>query len=585
MAKSSTVALRLCGQLFISGIIFIQTLFAQIQTSRPDGQVIASPQIDSLTQKLMVNAGVTGLCVGIINDNRVSYVKSYGYKNKSTNQSNDTATCFYAASLSKPVFAYLVMQLVDKGIIGLDTPLYKYLPKPLPEYQNYKDLSGDERWKLITARHCLSHTTGFPNWRQLNPKGTKKLEVFFTPGTRYAYSGEGLYLLQFVIETITNQKLEDLTEKKIFKPFGMTRTGFVWQNSFETNYASGHNHDEDSFSVTKRTEANAAGSMETTIADYTRFMASFMQGKGLSNLSKQAMLSPQISIFTKHQFPSLNNDTTSENKSIQLSYGLGWGLFKSAYGRAFFKEGHSDDGWQHYSVGFPDKKYAIIIMTNSLNGESIFKEYVEKMTGATIPWEWEGYNPYQPTLKVPKKILTQYTGVYEGKTKATISLENGQLKVESKAEGLPKTNLYATTETRFFMKSVPVTIEFVKNADNKIEKLAVNDDGEYYELKPVSDIVSIPKTEVKPSKEMLLSYVGKYALTGNPKKVLTIEPKDDYLIAKLPGQDPLRLIFLTDTKIKFKSIIDIQGEFIRENGKITKLIVDQNGKYEWQKTL
>ena len=122
----------------------------------------------------MDNAGVTGLCIGIINDNKVNCVKTYGYKNKPANQLNDTATCFYAASLSKPVFAYLVMQLVDKGVINLDTPLYKYLPKPLPEYENYKDLVGDERWKLITARHCLNHTTGFPNWRQLNPKRHSK---------------------------------------------------------------------------------------------------------------------------------------------------------------------------------------------------------------------------------------------------------------------------------------------------------------------------------------------------------------------------------------------------------------------------
>ncbi len=564
--------------------LIAQTLFAQMQIFRPDGQLITNSEIDSVTIELMNNAGVTGLSLGIVNGDKVKYVKSYGYKNKVTNQLNDTATCFYAASFSKPVFAYLVMQLVDKGVINLDTPLYKYLPKPLPEYENYKDLSGDERWKSITARHCLSHTTGFPNWRQLNPKGTQKLEIFFTPGKRYAYSGEGLYLLQFVIETITNQKLEDLAENQIFKPFGMTKTSFVWQDSFDTNYASGHNNDEDTLPITKRTEANAAGSMETTIADYTRFIKSFMQGKELSNLSKQEMLSPQIGIFTKHQFPSLNNDTTSENKSIQLSYGLGWGLFKSVYGWAFFKEGHSDDGWQHYSVGFPDKKYAIIIMTNSLNGESIFKEYIEKMTGATIPWEWEGYTPYQPTVKVSEKILAQYTGDYKGRTEATISLENGQLKIESTAEGLPKTNLYAQNETHFFMKSMPISIVFVKNADSKIEKIMVNDDGQYYELKHVSDNAPIPKTEVKPSKEILLSYVGRYALTGDPKKILIVELKDDYLFAKLPSQAPLQLIFLTDTKIKFKSILDIQGEFIKENGKTTKLIVIQNGKYEWQKT-
>jgi CubicO group peptidase (beta-lactamase class C family) len=100
----------------------------------------------------MYKAEVTGLCPGIINDNKVAYVKSYGYKNAAKSELNDTTTCFYAASLAKPLFAYLVMQLVDEKVIDPDKPLYTYLPKPLPGYENYKDLAGDDRWKLITAR-------------------------------------------------------------------------------------------------------------------------------------------------------------------------------------------------------------------------------------------------------------------------------------------------------------------------------------------------------------------------------------------------------------------------------------------------
>ncbi|MEP6713217.1 MAG: serine hydrolase domain-containing protein [Ferruginibacter sp.] len=575
--------------LLIVPTLIVQTLFSQKQTSRPDDKLISNTAIDSVTQKLMDAAGVTGLSLGIVNDNKISYVKSYGYKNKATNQLSDTATTYYAASFSKSVFAYLVMQLVDKGIINLDKPLYKYLPKPLPEYENYKDLAGDERWKLITARYCLSHTTGFPNWRQLNPNDNQKLEIFFAPGKRFAYSGEGIYLLQLVIETITKRKLEDLAQENIFKPAGMTRSSFLWQKSFEANYAVGHDKNEDTLSKIKRTEANAAGSMETTITDYTRFVASVMQGKGLSSKSKQQMLSPQISIFTKQQFPSLNNDTTSKNKNIQLSYGLGWGLFKSVYGWAFFKEGHSDDGWQHYTVSFPDKKYAIVIMTNSLNGESIFKELIEQISGVTIPWEWEGYTPYKPTIKVSEKILEQYIGDYDGRTKATISLVNGQLKVESQTEGLAKTNLYPENENHFFMKSMPISIEFVKSINGGFKKIIVNDEGEIYELNKVNNIVSTQttkdtsNTDIKSSKNALSTYIGKYVLKDNSKKTLVIELQEDYLIAKISGQESLELIFTSDTKFKFKSVIEIKGEFINENGKITKLIVEQNGKYEWRK--
>jgi CubicO group peptidase (beta-lactamase class C family) len=224
--------------------------------------------------------------------------------------------------------------------------------------------------------------------------------------------------------------------------------------------------------------------METTIADYTRFYAALMSGKLLSDKGYEEMLSPQIGIYTKHQFPSLNNDTTSANKSIQLSYSLGWGFFKSPKGRAFFKEGH-DDGWVHYSIGFPDQKMALVIMSNSSAGESIYKELVEKLTGIKIPWKWEGYTPYRPALRLKEEILHQYAGVYEGRLKAIVSVVDGKLKVESETVGLPKTTLYAAAEDHFFLKVMETDIRFVKGPDGKIEKAILDDEGEHYELKKV----------------------------------------------------------------------------------------------------
>ncbi|MEO7766935.1 MAG: serine hydrolase, partial [Ferruginibacter sp.] len=446
-------------------LVFAITTSGQKQINQPGGTAISINVIDKAVQRLMDTAEVTGLCLGIINDNKVAYVKTYGFKNKEKGELIDTATCFYAASLAKPVFAYLVMQLAYRGVIDLDKPLYTYLPRPLPEYEDYKDLSGDERWKGITARHCLSHTTGLPNWRWANPHGNKKLEIFFTPGTRYAYSGEGLVLLQMVIETITGAKLEELAKKQVFEPFGMTRTSFTWQPAFETNYAIGYDLNGDPLKKSKRTKANAAGSMETTIADYSRFIEAVMQGRLLSPALKQEMLTPQISIYTKHQFPSLNNDTMGYNNKIKLSYGLGWGIFTTPFGKAFFKEGH-DDGWVHYTIHFPGSKISLIILTNSSNGESIFKELVEKITGVTVPWEWEGYTPYRPTVKLPEAVLKQYTGVYDGeKLQATITLENGRLKVISEKAGLPKTNLYAQNGHHFFLKVMDADMEFVKDKE------------------------------------------------------------------------------------------------------------------------
>jgi len=454
------------------------------QIHRPDGKIISTRSIDGIVNKLLDTAEITGLQLGIVNNNNISYVKSYGYKNGAKHALNDPNATFYAASLAKPLFGYIVMQLVDEGKMDLDKPLYTYLPKPLPEYDNYKDLAGDDRWKLITARECLDHTTGFPNWREYNPRDNKKLEIFFTPGTKYAYSGEGIFLLQMVVETITGRNLEDLAQEKIFKPFGMTRTSYVWQKDFETDYAVGHDMNGESLQKDKRSKPNAAGSMETTVGDYSRFMAAAMRGKRLSAKSYRQIFSPQIEITSKREFPSLDTSTTTENKKVGLSYGLGWGLFNSPYGKAFFKEGHGD-GWVNYVIGFPDKGFALVIFCNDANGESIFKELVEKTTGVTIPWYWEGYTPYRANVKLPVAVLQQFAGVYDGKLKAIITVENGHLKAESPTVNLPKTKLFATNDHHFFLKVMDTDIDFVKGPDGKIIKMVLDDEGEHYELTKV----------------------------------------------------------------------------------------------------
>lgn len=309
--------------------------------------------------------------------------------------------------------------------------------------------------------------------------------IFFTPGTRYAYSGEGLMLLQMVVEIITHRNLEDLAKEKVFIPFHMTRTSFVWQPAFETDYAVGHGIEEDPLPKDKYKAAYAAGSMETTIADYTRFVAGVMQKKRLSEKYWQEIFSPQIAINSKRQFPSLDTATSSANKQIALSYGLGWGLFKSPYGKAFFKEGHGV-GWVHYAIAFPDKKSALIMMSNSANGESIFKELTEKLTGVLIPWEWEGYTPYRATEKLSAEELKRFEGVYHNERyDATITLVNGILKVEAPKAGLPPTTLHIQNDHHLFLKIMEADFEFTKGADGKFDTIVADDEGEHYELKRI----------------------------------------------------------------------------------------------------
>jgi hypothetical protein len=112
------------------------------------------------------------------------------------------------------------------------------------------------------------------------------------------------------------------------------------------------------------------------------------------------MLERQVQISSKHEFPTLAPENTDENRLIHLSYGLGWGLYWTPYGEAFFKEGH-DEGWRNYTVCFDKPKSGLLIMTNSSNGEGIYKELLETLLRDTFtPIEWEGFTPYD---KLPRR--------------------------------------------------------------------------------------------------------------------------------------------------------------------------------------
>jgi len=360
---------------------------------RLDGSTITSEQIDGTVERVMRAGKVTGVGLAILNDQKIVYLKAYGHRSLGKNLPLTEDSVMSAASFSKVAFAYLVMQLVEEGVLQLDRPVSEYLPKPLPEFSDYKDLAGDDRWKKITARMLLDHTSGFPNWRRF--EDDQKLHIHFEPGSRFAYSGEGIDLLQLVIEKATKKPLGALMRERVFRPLGMTRTSMTWRLGFENNHAEGYDEQENALGPQRRLRADAAGSMLTTPRDFARFIEAVMQGERLHKETREVMLSPQIAILSKHEFPPLSTETTEENKPIRLSYGLAWGLYWTPYGKAFFKEGH-DDGWRNYTVCFDDARTGLVIMTNSSNGEGLYKELLETLLKNTYtPIEWEGFAPYE----------------------------------------------------------------------------------------------------------------------------------------------------------------------------------------------
>lgn len=382
----------------IACTIIVHTPTSAQQIKRIDGSRVSNSALTAKIENLMSVANVSGAAVSIFNDNKLVYTKTFGYADVSQKTSLTQNSEMYAASFAKTIFAYVSSKLLQEKLFELDTPLVNYLHKDLTDYEikgwnrGYKDLKKDNRYKKITARMCLTHTTGFPNWRWF--EADKKLKFKFDPGTRYNYSGEGLYLLQFVIEQLSGKDYESICQERVFKPLGMQGTSMVWQPNFENTVCYGHNNEGKAYDLMRWKEASCAGSMTTTPADFSKFFEFFISNKGLSKKSFDDMISRHIGIRSINQFGPLSTVDSTSNDNIALGYGLGIGVFKTPFGKAFFKEGH-DDGWGHYSISYPDKKIAMIIMTNNDNGESIFKELLAYAIGDKFtPWKWENYIPY-----------------------------------------------------------------------------------------------------------------------------------------------------------------------------------------------
>ena len=373
----------------VAGIVVYTAKFRPV-FHKLDGTALTSKKIDSEVDRLMATERVPGLALALIENGQPVYVKAYGLRNVESKQPLEAGTIMYAASLTKLAFAYMVMQLVDERIVDLDRPVATYLPKPLPEYPKYGDLASDARWNLLTMRMLLDHTPGFPNFRFLNPD--EKLDFKFDPGTRYAYSGEGFNLAQFVLENGMGLDVGKEMQRRVFDRFKMSRTSMTWRDDFAENLADGYDVNGKHAGHDRRGSVRAAGSMDTTIADYAKFLAGFLRGEGLSPEARSEMLRPQIAITSAHQFPTLETTTEPANRAIGLSSGLGSVLFQSPHGAAFYKGGHNDST-DNLAVGVESKKRGILLMSNSVRAETIYPELVKGVFGDTgLPWTWE-YNP------------------------------------------------------------------------------------------------------------------------------------------------------------------------------------------------
>ncbi|MFB6456948.1 serine hydrolase domain-containing protein [Chitinophaga sp. Hz27] len=345
----------------ILNILVHHPAFSQIKTL--NGGVISEQRIDQVLKDKMHSFNIPGLSVAIINDGHIVYQRALGVANITSHKNVDAQTLFEAASLTKPIFAYFTLRMVEKGILQLDTPLYKYLPP--------QDFDYDERYKLITARMVLDHSSGLPNWRSDNPG--MEMSIAFTPGTAFSYSGEGYYYLAKVIAHLTGTNLvsiANLIQSEVFTPLNMRQAYIIWSDSLRQHMAIGYDEKRQPRKPWEPKVFNAASSLFTEAGSYANFVIALMEEKGLTAAHFHEMLESRIPVPVGNTIRKFFGYT---------GWGLGIAMRPSPYGILYCHGGTNED----FESGFmfsKEKQVGYVFFINTNKGVKM-GEVMDKLMG------------------------------------------------------------------------------------------------------------------------------------------------------------------------------------------------------------
>ena len=361
--------------------------------NRPDHAFLAE------LGRLMEQAGVPGLGISVVHETGPIWQHLAGVQDTITKTLVTADTLFPAASLSKPVFAYAALRLVEQGRLELDRPLKSYVPEHAP---------ADPRGDRVTARHVLSHSSGFRNWRN---RIDQALTPDFDPGARFQYSGEGFYYLQRAVEQITDKGFEQFMQEALLQPLGMSSSTYAWRSdadrrlitgytrgvpatSYTRDFATrlqavatnsgkplaGWKHDEIVAAMAKMSPAptplpnfiipNSAGSLITTVGDYSAFLLQLMTGG-------------KVGVALKPDTQRLMS-TAQSNINSALNWGLGWGLEESS-GRKYLWHWGDNGAWKNFVLVHPDSRSAIVVFTSGASGLRLAERIINAVTGHRHP--------------------------------------------------------------------------------------------------------------------------------------------------------------------------------------------------------
>ena len=337
--------------------------------------VVASAQLRVLLA-LAEHYRIPGLQVAYTDSSGRVTTLSQGVQARGEKAGIDDHTVFQAASLSKPVFAYLALRLVDRGVLDLDAPLSSYgLPHKHPRNQQIAS--------RITARMVLRHTSGLPHWAEFEGGGHVTrwqqgvLTLKYRPDSVWCYSGVGYAYLQQVVEHLTGKGLQELAQEEVFGPLGMADSSFAWDARFTGRLCSGHDSTGAPTLRRRFYYPSAAFSLISTAADYSRFVRALALGTGLRPATHALMRTASG--------PAVRCGPAGSAAAAHIGWGLGVGLQQSRRGLALWHWGDNVD-FRNFFLVFPATGESVVFFTNSENGLRAAPEILELFLGPDNYW-------------------------------------------------------------------------------------------------------------------------------------------------------------------------------------------------------
>ena len=537
--------------------VILFTFTAGIETFANDTKPVnTADKIDAYLNALQQNKNFHGSIL-VAKNEKVILSKGYGMANFEEKVKNTPKTRYAIGSVSKQFTAMAVMQLYEKGRLGLNDKLSMYFPDLL---------NGDK----ITIHNLLVHNSGLVNYTDLPElylmKDSEinidsliglfnKLPLKAKPGEKYEYCNSGYLLLSRIIEKVSGLSFEKYLKKNIFDPLDMKDTGLISPSGRELQKTVGYTGHLEVFPIKNDIIMKAtygAGSLYSTVEDMYKWDRALYTDKLLKSKNIKLMLKGY------------------SNMGDGYSYGYGWALTSGKNGTEAVHGGQTLS-YTSYIGRCIDKNFTVIILTNTAgyNVANLANILTDIYNGNTYALP----KPVK-TANIDKTIYKDYVGQYQFAGNTIIEITSDGSHLYAMVAGQDKFEIFPETSNKFYYKVEEAEISFQRDNNGKVSELTLYQNGAQSNAKKVGH-VKPEKTAVEVEQKILDSYAGEYEVQSGVSVLITSAA--GHLYAQVTGQDKFEIFAESDNTF-FYRIVDTQIKFNKDSeGNIKELVIIQGG--------